>query len=72
LIGTQHEVVRNAYVGVVELLAPPEGEKSLVQNWTETGQWFRQNPLLRAAARTAAARARRDKLFTQGAADEQS
>jgi hypothetical protein len=54
-----------AYDAIVELLAPEQG-KSLRQQWTETGRWFRENPFLRRANRAARARCRRDKLLSTG------
>lgn len=61
----------SAYDGVVELLAPPSGSKSLVDHWTETGRWFGHNPILSAEARRAEARARRDRLFNLEVTDAQ-
>jgi hypothetical protein len=54
-----------AYDAIVELLAPEQG-KSLRQQWTETGRWFRENPFLRRANRAARARCRRDILLSTG------
>lgn len=55
----------SAHDAIVELLNPESG-KSLRQQWTETGRWFRENPLLRRANRAARARARRDVLISRG------